>query len=328
MHIYPMNAVTNSNATYTATSAKIILAFVVIYFVWGTTFMAIKFSIEALPPFTSGSVRMILAAAIMYCWLRWNNSKPLAGVNWSFAALCGALMVGVGNGLVVWAQQGVPSGIAALLVATVPAVVLLFNWFMFARIAPSWIALLGMILAMGGLTVVVANTRSLSGHITSMHLIALMVSVVAWSIGTLLQRSTTLTSTLAAFTCAQLLFGGLTQLLLAAINTEWRDFDLHKFTPLTGIAVFYLVVFGSVVSFNCYLWLLQHVPTQRVATYAVVNPIVALILGALFLDEQLSIKIWMVVVVVLVGVGIVLFEEKLLGRLARSCSLSVINKAN
>jgi drug/metabolite transporter (DMT)-like permease len=300
-----------------ATPAKIAGAFAAIYLVWGTTYLAIKLVLVSLPPFTSGGLRMSLAGLLMFVWLRWRGSAPLAGVNWRLAAVCGVLMPGIGNGFVVWAQQGVPSGIAALVVASVPAFVLLFNWLLFARVAPSRVALTGIAFATSGLVVVVTHTRELSGHVTVLHLVALVCAVIAWSIGTLLQRRVALNASISAFTCAQLCFGGLFQGLLAVVNAEWRVLDPARFTLLAGAALLYLATFGSVVAFNCYLWLLQRVPAQRVATYAVVNPLVALVLGAVFLGEPLSLQVWLAVVLVLAGVGAVLFEGRLLAWLVR-----------
>jgi drug/metabolite transporter (DMT)-like permease len=304
----------------TVSSSLIILAFAVIYLVWGTTFAGIKLTLTAFPPFIAGGIRMVLAAAVMYLWLRWRNASPLKGVNVFQAALSGLLMIGIGNGLVVWAQQQIPSGIAALVVASVPAFVLLLNWLFYARITPSRIALIGMLIAMTGFIAVIANTRSLSGNVTTMHLIALIAAVIGWSIGTLQQRKAigrdSSAASVLAFTCALLFFGGVFQLLFATACHEWQQFDVHKLTALALTAMGYLVILGSVVGFTAYIWLLQHVPAQRVATYALVNPLVALVLGALFLNEPLSIQAGLAVLLVLVGVGIVLFEEKLLRKVA------------
>ena len=304
-----------SSASHHASASKIVAAFAVIYLVWGTTFAGIKLALTAFPPFIAGGTRMVFASVLMYVWLRWRNANPLKGVNVFQAALCGLLMIGIGNGLVVWAQQDVPLGIAALVVASVPAFVLMLNWLFYARITPTRLALIGMLIAMIGFVAVVANTRSLGGHITAMHVAALVIAVIGWSIGTLQQRkamgSDSSTAAVFAFTCVLLFFGGAFQLLFASLSHEWTQLDIHRLTPLAVTAMLYLIVMGSVVGFSCYIWLLQHVPAQRVATYALINPLVALLLGAIFMNEPLSPKIAVAVLLVLAGVGMVLFEEKL-----------------
>src|SRR3954464_6411455 len=118
-------------------SFAIIAAFAAIYVIWGTTYLAIAFSIQTLPPFISGAIRFLVAGGLMYVWLRSRNAKPFAGVNVGAAAVCGVLLAGIGNGLVIWAQQGIPSGIAALIVTSMPVTVLILDWAFFSKRAPT-----------------------------------------------------------------------------------------------------------------------------------------------------------------------------------------------
>ncbi|MBC7984803.1 MAG: EamA family transporter [Candidatus Obscuribacterales bacterium] len=296
--------------TATASPARIALAFAGIYLIWGTTYLAIAVSIDTLPPFTSGALRFLMAAAMMFLWLRGRSTQPLKGISWRWALICGVLLTGFGNGLVVWAQQGVPSGIAALVVASIPVFVLAIDWMFFQRRAPTVIAALGIAMAVVGVAAVVTHTHTIAGKAQPMHIAAILLAVLAWSAGTLLQKRAVRADQVVAFTCAQIFFGGLLQLLLATLNSEWNALDVAQVSLRSILAVSYLIVFGSIVALNCYSWLLAHVPAQKVSTYALVNPIVALLLGAWLLDERITPTVIGSVLLVLFGVSLVLFQDR------------------
>jgi len=300
--------------------AKIIAAFAGIYVIWGTTYLAIALSIRTLPPFTSGAVRFLVAALLMFCWLQWRTSKPFDGVDWKRAALCGVLLTGFGNGLVVWAQQGVPSGIAALLVAAIPIFILAMEYFFFAGRRPTPRSLLGMLIALVSVVAIVAYTHDLSGTAKPIYVAAILLAVLSWSFGTLLQRqSGILPQRVLGFTCVQILFGGLLQFGLALLNTEWRQLDVAAISLTSLLAVLYLIVFGSILALSAYSWLLTQVAPQKVATYALVNPVVALLLGALVLGEKVTPAAAFAAFGVLLGVGLVLFPgSRITWRFSRS----------
>jgi len=192
-------------------------------------------AIRTVPPFISGATRYLLAGALMYLWLRVrdarstrdlaanaNPSGTFAGVNLPMAALCGVLLSGVGNGYIIWAQQGIPSGIAALMVASVPILVLILDWAFFSKRAPTAQALAGTAIAVAGVVTLVMHTHSLSGHAGAIYLAALLVAVLAWSLGTLLQKQHARKDNVLSFTCAQMLAGGAFQLLLARVAAVRR----------------------------------------------------------------------------------------------------------
>jgi drug/metabolite transporter (DMT)-like permease len=286
-------------------------AFAAIYFFWGTTYLAIAVAIREIPPFISGSMRFVLAGLAMYAWLRWREARPLANVDWKMAALTGVLLTGVGNGFVVWAQQGIPSGIAALIVTAVPVIVLLLDWAFFSKRAPTRQALIGTTVAVVGVVTIVTHTRSLSGEAQPIYLASLLLATVGWSFGTLIQKRAAQPGTVLSFTCAQMLFGGMFQLLMSVVDGEWSHFDPSSVTWSSLAAVAYLIVFGSIVGLNCYLWLLTKVAAPKVATYALINPVVALLLGTVVLNETLTPLVVMATVLVLAGVGLVLFQDVL-----------------
>jgi drug/metabolite transporter (DMT)-like permease len=302
--------VMNAHSHQTSGSFVAVLgAFAAIYIVWGTTYLAIAISLQTLPPFVSGSLRFLIAGAIMFAWLRWKQSRPLEGVNLFAAAATGVLLTGIGNGFVVWSQQGIPSGIAALIVTAVPVAVLVLDSAFFSRRAPTKMALAGTGVAVAGVATIVVHTHSLSGAVHAMHLIALIVATLAWSLGTLVQKRHANRANVLSFTCAQMLFGGLFQLVLSVIDREWVAIELSRISLSSILAVAYLIVFGSLIGLNAYLWLLTRVSAPKVTTYALVNPVVALLLGAAVLDERITPLTIGATCLVLSGVALVLFQD-------------------
>ena len=292
-----------------ALSLAVLAAFAGIYFIWGTTFLGIALAIQSIPPFIMGAARFLLAGALMYPWLRLRSSKPFEHVDLRLAALCGVLLSGMGNGFVGWSQQGIPSGIAALMVTSVPVIVLVFDWAFFSRRTPSKQALAGTAIAVAGVVTIVTHTRSLSGQAELIHVLVMVTANIAWSLGTLLQKRVARPNAVLSFTCVQMLAGGAFQLLMSVLDGEWRHFDVAQVSLTSALAVLYLVVFGSLVALNCYLWLLTRVAAQKVTTYALVNPVVALLLGAFVLHEQLTALAATAAVLVLLGVALVLFQD-------------------
>ena len=171
-------------------SLAVLAAFAGIYIIWGTTYLAIAFAVHAMPPFISGVARFGLAGALMYAWLRARNPRPFAGVNITMMALVGVLLSGMGNGFVLYAQQGgIPSGIAALFVAAVPVIVLILDWAFFSKRAPTKQALFGIAVAVAGVVTIVMHTRTLSGGAPLLYVGAMFVATTGWSIGTRGSRS-------------------------------------------------------------------------------------------------------------------------------------------
>jgi drug/metabolite transporter (DMT)-like permease len=291
-------------------SLAVLAAFAGIYIIWGTTYLAIAFAVHAMPPFISGVARFGLAGALMYVWLRARNPRPFAGVNIPMMALAGVLLSGMGNGFVLYAQQGgIPSGIAALFVAAVPVIVLILDWAFFSKRAPTKQALFGIAVAVAGVVTIVMHTRTLSGGAPLLYVGAMFVATTGWSIGTLVQKRSATTATVLSFTCGQMLFGAAFQLLMSLVTGEWSRFEPSAISWQGVVAILYLVVFGSIIGLNCYLWLLTRVPAPKVATYALVNPVVALFLGAAVLGEAVTPLAIVAALLVLLGVALTVFQD-------------------
>ncbi|MDZ4814502.1 MAG: EamA family transporter [Pseudomonadota bacterium] len=291
-------------------ASVLVAAFASIYLIWGTTYLAIALMVRSVPPFVSGALRYGLAAALMYAILRIRQARPLAGLHWPSAAIAGVLLSGIGNGFVIWAQQTVPSAIAALLVAALPLWIMFFDSVAFARRRPSAKDLIGSAIGLLGVVLIVAQTRRFDGAGAILPTMMILIATFGWSIGTLVQRHAVRPGQLGAFACAQMLVGAGFQALCALALGEWSDLQASDFTPTAIGALLYLAVFGSIVAFSAYLWLVTKVQTSAVATYSLVNPVVAMALGAWILGERIESSAIAASSLVLVGVALVLWPER------------------
>ncbi|MFI4869360.1 MAG: EamA family transporter [Steroidobacterales bacterium] len=289
--------------------AQVLLAFAGIYIIWGTTFLAISFAIRTIPPFFSGAVRFLIASALMYAWLRAREPRPFSRLHVGGTLLCGVLFSGIGNGFVIWSQQGLPTGICALFVGALPVSTLILDWLFFARRAPSLQSALGVAIGLAGVVVLAAHSQSFSGTVRPVHVIAVLTAELAWSAGTLLQRRYVSADRVLNFSCLQMLAGAVFQLLMGCLDREWIGFAPAQISLQSVLGVLYLVAFGSIVAVNCYSFLVAHVPAQKVTTYALVNPVIALALGAVVLHERITPAAILSAILVLVGVALVLFQR-------------------
>jgi drug/metabolite transporter (DMT)-like permease len=287
-----------------------LLAFAAIYIIWGTTFLGISLMLRTLPAFIGGGLRFVIASLLMYAWLRWREPRPFAGLKLAGTALCGVLLTGIGNGFLIWAQLALPSGIAALFVGSLPVWILLLDWLFFTRRAPRALASFGVLLGLAGIVVLSLNTQGLAGNVRPIHVIAVLVTEIAWALGTLLQPRYAPASRVVNFTCLQMLVGAGFQLLMSLPDREWGGFALSHVSALSWGALAYLATFGSIIAFSSYAFLVSHVAPQKIATYALVNPVIALALGALVLHEHITPAAVISMVLVLLGVTLVLAQRE------------------
>ncbi len=289
----------------------IALAFFCILVVWGTTYLAIVIVLRDLPPFLSAAMRFLLAATLLYGVLRLRNPRPLAGLPTRTVIISGVLLCGLGNGFTVFAMQGVPSGIAALLNATIPISVALIDWGFFARRRPSIWTGIGLIVGVCGVGLIVLQTASATGLKGIGYMASLAIAVISWSVGTLVQRNSVPRDRLLALLCGQMAAGAAFLCCAGLVHGELPQLRLAAVAPGAWLALAYLALFGSVLAQSSYLWLLTHWPAEKVTTYAVVNPVIALLLGSLVLGEPVTAASMAGAVLVLGGVALVLFEHKI-----------------
>lgn len=276
------------------------LAFAAVYLIWGSTYLAIMFAIETLPPFLMAGVRFLISGLIMLVWAR--SAGPLRATprQIATAAVVGWLLFLLGNGAVVWSEQHVPSGAAALVVALVPVWMVLLEWAVPGGSRPGWRVAMGLLAGTAGLALLLGPTGGALGEaIDPVGGLVLVIGTFCWASGSLLTRHGENPPSPRFAIALQMLSGSAGLLVLAWITGDYRAFDPGAVSLKSILAVGYLVVFGALVGFTSYSYLLHTVRPAQVATYAYVNPVVAVFLGWSLGNEALTARgiIAMVVIV-------------------------------
>ncbi|MYT20304.1 EamA family transporter [Streptomyces sp. SID7760] len=280
-----------------------------VYVVWGSTYLAIRIVVQTMPPFLSAGARFIAAGLLLLGLVAWwygpGALRATRGQVCSAAAVGLLLLLG-GNGLVVLAETSVPSGLAALLIAAVPM------WLVVLRTAtgdrPPLRTLGGVLLGFGGLAVL--TVPGISGEVRLSGVVLVVVASVLWSLGSFSASKLSLPDNPFTGSGYQMLAGGAGGIIAGLVRGEHHALDLAAYSTASWLALGYLVVFGSVVAFTAYAWLLQSAPLSLVATYAYVNPVVAVALGALVLDEALTVPILVGGAIVVVAVSVIVGTER------------------
>jgi len=264
-------------------------AFGALYIIWGSTYLAIQVAIETLPPFLMAGVRFLVAGVLLLFWVKLRRGPPPAAGEWRQAWITGGLLLAGGNGALVWAEQWIPSGLASLLVASVPLWMVLMDWLWGGGERPSPGLLAGLIWGLFGVGVLVAGQGiGPAGPMGVWAALAVLGGSVCWALGSILSRVGPSPSSPRGGIARQMLAGGLLLLVLGAVSGEGSRLHPSDLTVSALAALAYLVVFGSLVGFSAYIWLLRVSTPARVATYAYVNPAVALFLGWALAGEPLG----------------------------------------
>ncbi|RMH18701.1 MAG: hypothetical protein D6696_12505 [Acidobacteria bacterium] len=263
------------------------LAFAAVYLIWGSTYLAIRFAIETLPPLAMAGVRFLLAGLLLYGVARLRGAPPPSAVHWRSAAIVGGLLLLGGNGAVVIAQQWVPSGLAALLVATEPlwVALLLLAW-PGGEVRPTLRTFATLLLGFAGAALLIAPSKVLAGEPVFLPgALLVLAASLSWAGGSLYARNAPVPEQPGMATALQMLAGGALLLACGVLRGELTGFDPASVSRTSAVAWLYLVVFGSLIAFSAYSWLLRTTEPTLVATYAYVNPVVAVILGWLLAGE-------------------------------------------
>lgn len=265
---------------------KILLAFCIIYFVWGSTYLAIRVGVLEMPPFLMAGIRFTIAGAALWMWMRLQGTPSLTNREWRGALLLGSLMFLMDYACLFWAERRVPSGIAAVIIAIIPVCITLLE-IVFLRTLRLTLRLAGgLTIGVLGVAVLVNPWSSLGeAPLDRGGTIALLVASLGWSIGTVLSRRLVMPASKAMSAAAQMLSGGVMLLVLAAVTGEFAQFHPKSVTLAAWFSLVYLIIAGSIVAYTAYVWLLHYESPTKVGTYAYVNPIVAVILGALLGGE-------------------------------------------
>ncbi|HYR45791.1 MAG TPA: EamA family transporter [Thermoanaerobaculia bacterium] len=286
--------------------AKLVAAFAAVYVLWGSTYLAIRFGVETIPPFLMAGTRHLTAGVLLYLWTRWRGGPRPSALHWRNAAILGGLMLLGGNGLVTWAEQRVPSGLAALIVASVPiwmAVLVGIE----KRARPGAAVIAGLLLGLGGIALLVLPGRFAgNGHVDPLCAAALLTAALCWSFGSLTSRRVALPSSTLSATAMQMIAGGTLLWAVGLLLGEGSRLRLAAVSARSAISLGYLVIFGSLIGFSAYVWLLKATTPARVSTYAYVNPIVAVLLGTLFAGEAFTLRIALAALVIVGAVGLII----------------------
>lgn len=285
---------------------KVLLAFAIIYFVWGSTFLAIRVGVREVPPFLFAGMRFIIAGAALYGWMRATGTQSPTLREWGAATLLAVLIFVVDYGMLFWAETRVPSGIAAVMLATIPAFTAMSEIFILRTQRLSTRLAIALLIGIGGVAVLVSRTLSFGDvPIDAAGACALIVAAISWSVASALTRKLPLPTAKAMSSGIQMLVGGILLTATAALLGEFRGFHFAAVSRGAWIALAYLIVAGSILAFTAYVWLIHHESPTKVGTYAYVNPVIAVLLGYFFGGEAIGLRTIVGTVFVLISVIVI-----------------------
>ena len=286
---------------------RIWTALLALYIIWGSTYLAIRFAVGTIPPFLMAGTRFLVAGIILFAWRRLAGDPAPTARQWRSTAIIGLLLLLGGNGLVSWAEQDVASGIAALLIGSVPFWMVLIEAIRPGGARPNGVVIFGLCVGFGGIVLLVAPWQANNGVIGT-HLMgvgALLVAAFLWSLGSIYSRSADLPKSSLLSTGMEMLGGGAGLYLTGTLAGEWHALDIASISSRSWLGLAFLIVFGSLMGFTAYAWLLRVAPVSLVATYAYVNPLVAILLGSLLAQEVLNARILMAALVIVGAVVLI-----------------------
>src|SRR5271165_3068476 len=285
---------------------KTLLAFAIIYFVWGSTFLAIRVGVHEVPPFLFAAMRFLVAGLVLYGWMIAQGERSPSRRQWMSAFLLGLLIFVFDYGLLFWAEQRVPSGIAAVMMATIPTFMALSE-IIFLRTQRLTLRLaLALLIGIGGVAVLMSHSLNLGGApIDATGAAALIFASISWSVASVLSRKLPLPESKVMSSGAQMLAGGVLLALVAAALGEFRNFHPQAVSRGAWLSLLYLIVAGSIIGFTAYVWLLHHESPTKVGTYAYVNPVVAVLVGYFLGGEALGLRTILGMLFVLISVLVI-----------------------
>jgi len=267
----------------------VVAALLTLYLVWGSTPLGIKFAVATLPPFTMSGARYCLAGLVLFGVVLFRRVPLPSGADWRQASINGFFLFVGGNGLVTWGQkQQVPAGVSSLLIATTPLWMALIEWLFYRGKRPTLWVVLGMVLAFAGLVVLIPAEKFSGQSEQLIPMLSIAAAPIPWCLGSLRGRSTAHPRNPFMTASAQMICGGIEMMLVGGILGEWGEIHSASVSWLSLGSFFYLGLFGSLIGFTVYTWLLNHTSPAAVATYAYVNPLVAVVLAWLFANEEID----------------------------------------
>jgi len=289
-----------------ATRSQILAAFASIYLIWGSTYLAIRYAVETIPPFVMGGLRFVVSGALLYAWARYRGAPSPTKRNWRNSIIAGGLLLLGGNGAVVWAEQFVSSGLTALLVSILPFWLVIIEWVRPPRRRPHAAVIIGLIVGFAGIVVLV-GPGNIGGHgdVRPIGALVLILGSLSWAIGSFFSRDADLPESGLLTTGMEMLGGGTLMLIVGALSGELSHFDVHHVSRASAMGLLYLITFGSLLGFTSYIWLLDKVSPARLGTYAYINPVVAVVLGWAIASERLSVRTVFAAAIVICAVALI-----------------------
>jgi drug/metabolite transporter (DMT)-like permease len=290
---------------------KTLLAFGIVYFVWGSTFLAIRVGVHEVPPLLFAALRFGIAGAALYGWTRVRREAAPKGRQWVSVTLLATLIFVCDYGLLFWSETRVPSGIAAVMLATIPAFIAIAEVVLLRTRRFTVSLAVSLVVGLAGVAVLTLRTAGLSGTAISLTgAVALVVAAMSWSVASVLTRRLPLPESKMVSSGAQMLVGGLLLVPVSAAFGEWPRFHPAAVSMGAWAALVYLIIAGSIVGFTAYLWLIHHESPTKVGTYAYVNPVVAVAIGHWLGGEELGVRTVVGTVLVLGSVVAIMTERK------------------
>jgi drug/metabolite transporter (DMT)-like permease len=271
---------------------KIWTALIAVYIVWGSTYLAIRYAVETIPPFMSAGLRFLISGLILIIWRRLAGDEMPTRNQWKSVAVIGTLLLLGGNGLVSWAEKTIPSGIAALIIGAVPMFMVVAEALRPGGIKPTVRLIIGLLIGFGGIYLLVGPSEFAGNlHLSPLGVVALLTACLLWAIGSVYSKHAELPKSALMMTASEMLTGSISLFIVSALSGEMKSFNPAQVSVNSWLGLAYLIAFGSMIGFVSYIWLLQNAPISLVSTYAYVNPIVAVFLGHLFLKEALTLRV-------------------------------------
>ncbi len=291
--------------------ARIWSALLVVYVIWGSTYLAIRFAVETIPAFIMVGTRVLVAGLILYAWRRLAGDPAPTARQWRSAVIVGVLLLLGGNGMLSWAEQRVPSGIASLIIASVPLWMTVMDAIRPGGVKPDWKIIAGLLIGFGGIAVLVTSSGGFgnSSRLDVLSIGALLLASVLWSAGSIYSREADMPNSALLGTAIEMMGGAVGLFLVATLTGEWSTLNLSAVSLRSLLGLVYLITFGSLAGFVAFAWLLRNAPLSLVSTYAYVNPVVAIFLGAWLGSELINVRI-VVAALIIIGSVVVINLSK------------------
>jgi drug/metabolite transporter (DMT)-like permease len=286
------------------------MAFAAVYVIWGSTYLAIRYAVETLPPLLFAGTRFMVAGLMLYGWARVRGAARPQPASWRTALVIGGLLLLGGNGAVVLAERTVPSGLTALLIATEPLMVVLLDWARPGGLRPTGRVAMGLALGMVGMFILIGPAGMTGASEINLFGAALLIlATISWAAGSIYAARARLQVSPILFAGMQMIAGGALLAIVGLVRGELSDFAFAAVSLRSLVSLGYLIVFGSLVAFTSYSWLLRVTPPSLAATYAYVNPVVAVLLGWAFAGEALSLRTMIAAAVIVAAVVLITTQQ-------------------